>query len=184
MTTMTRLRKVLFCLIGCVVLPLVFALAITVVPGMFHVVPYAILTGSMTPAVPVGSLVYVDARTSAGDLSENDIVAFESNALDTHIVAHRVVGNDTDRALLETKGDANSEADPLPVPYDAVKGKAVLTLPNLGFILMWIERYRFVFLGLLSLLLIPVVITSRARATEDLITMNIPSKGEPCKKTL
>ena len=80
---------------------------------------YSVISGSMEPAIPVGSLILVDA-TAPEDLLEGDVVAFESGE---SVIAHRVKDNHVVEGQLITRGDANDAADLEPVAYSAVRGK-------------------------------------------------------------
>lgn len=100
-------------------------------PTLFGWQQYTVLTGSMEPEIPVGSMVYVE-QVAPQDLSEGDVVTFGSGE---ETVTHRVVSNHTVEGELITKGDANAEEDLTPIPYSLVIGKVVLALPELGDIL-------------------------------------------------
>lgn len=105
-----------------------------VAPRLFGIMPYTVLTGSMEPAVPVGSLVYV--QDASGDsLNKGDIVTFSKAASGdgaATAVTHRVESNNKAKSELTTKGDANDAADPQAVPYANILGKVVLTVPVVG----------------------------------------------------
>jgi signal peptidase len=75
--------------------------------------PLVVLSGSMDPAIPRGSLV-VTLQRDAGDVGLGDVVAVDRP--DNTVVAHRVVGleRDGDVAELTLKGDANESADVRP----------------------------------------------------------------------
>ncbi|MGH2455201.1 MAG: signal peptidase I [Candidatus Limnocylindria bacterium] len=128
---------------GRALLSLAFALlAITVLgigaaarlaPGMDHEL-YAIRSGSMEPALPVGALVVVD-RTRADQAAAGDVVAYRlpNGAVVTHRVVETVRGEAG--AFLETRGDANQVSDPSLVPVESVVGVVTVTLPWLGLVL-------------------------------------------------
>ncbi|WP_369069132.1 signal peptidase I [Kineococcus terrestris] len=107
-----------------------------------RVVP--VLTGSMTPAFPRGSLV-VTTPLAGPDVRVGDVVAFRPPApYDTggRPVLHRVTavsepdgGRDGGRAVT-TRGDANATADPWTVALDdADLARARWALPLLGWVL-------------------------------------------------
>lgn len=98
-------------------------------PKIFGLQMYGILTGSMEPACPVGSLVYVK-KESPEALKSGDIITF--NKGNQFVTTHRVVKNDVKDQLITTKGDANNAKDIKPVPYKQVLGKVILTVPLLG----------------------------------------------------
>lgn len=93
-----------------------------------------IRSGSMEPAVKVGSAVLVQPR-AAEDIRAGDIITFRSassGAFITHRVDHIDAGNGL---LFYTKGDANNVQDPMPVMGRQLVGKVALTVPYLGYLL-------------------------------------------------
>lgn len=113
----------------CVVLVILAAFPFTL-PRIFGIEMYGILTGSMEPACPTGSLVYVKP-VNPESLQEKDIVTFQKGNL---VITHRVVKNDVQKEELITKGDANNANDIQPVAYKQIKGKVALTVPLLGYL--------------------------------------------------
>lgn len=89
---------------------------------------YNIVSGSMEPAIPVGSAIFVQA-TNPNMLAAGDVIAFWRN---DSVVAHRVVENDALASELVTKGDANAKEDVSPVPYHDVIGIVTRHTPVLG----------------------------------------------------
>lgn len=89
---------------------------------------YNIVSGSMEPAIPVGSAIFVQSA-NPGTLAAGDVIAFWRN---DSVVAHRVVENDTLASELVTKGDANAKEDVSPVPYHDVIGIVTRHTPVLG----------------------------------------------------
>lgn len=95
---------------------------------------YHVISGSMEPAIPVGSVVYVKDVAPA-DIQKKDVIAFHSVLGEEAIITHRVVSNNSVAGEIVTKGDANAKEDMEPVPYENVLGKVALTVPVLGKIL-------------------------------------------------
>lgn len=105
-------------------------------------------SGSMTPTLNVGDIVLVRPVDLEG-VSNGDIIAF-SNGL--NVIIHRVVGVDSSGECLVTRGDANSDNDPLWACRGTIIGKAVFKIPYLGYpILLFIEYMGGVFETLLSI---------------------------------
>ncbi len=119
-----------FCsVIGTVGVILIILLCIPVtIPHFLGFDIYNVISGSMEPKLPVGSIVYVKSA-DCEELVTGDIIAFNSNGM---TVTHRVVKNDTELKEIITKGDANVSEDPTPVKYGSVIGKIKLHLPLLG----------------------------------------------------
>lgn len=120
---------------GTVLIVIVILLcSMLVVPGIFGIHMYNVVTGSMEPAIKVGSLIYVHAGVPE-DVEEEDIIAFYSSIEDGGIITHRVVKNNVVSGMFRTKGDANAEDDPTPISYDNYIGRVVLTIPYVGKVL-------------------------------------------------
>ena len=103
-----------------------------VVPRVLGVQPYAIVSGSMEPAYPTGSLVY--AQPVAGeDLQVGDVAAFWR---DEDVIIHRVDSIDIAGEEFVAKGDANDDVDLRPVLFRDVLGRVVFSVPGVGYFLM------------------------------------------------
>ncbi len=120
--------------IGSIILivAIVACLGLTV-PRFAGIDQYVVVSGSMEPAVPVGSMVY-SAQTEPSTLQEGDIIIFSNANGDSTPITHRVVENRIAEGELITKGDANPQNDQDPVLYSNVKGKMVLHIPMLGYL--------------------------------------------------
>jgi signal peptidase len=100
-----------------------------------------VLTGSMTPYAPTGSLVLTVEVTSA-DVRTGDVVAFRPPApfevAGGRPILHRVVDVADSPAgpTMTTQGDANPDADPWRVSLtQGSVGRAVLVVPLVGRVL-------------------------------------------------
>ncbi|MBO5556849.1 MAG: class B sortase [Oscillospiraceae bacterium] len=101
-------------------------------PRLFGYEIYNVISGSMEPAIPVGSVVYVKAQEPETILP-GDVIAFST---DGTVVTHRVVENHSAVGEFITKGDANETVDMNPVPYGAVIGQVRRHFPVLGQLMM------------------------------------------------
>jgi signal peptidase len=113
---------------------IVGALAVvTVIPRAVHGAALTVLTGSMTPTIPVGSVVVV-RPVDPGTLHVGDIITFQKQAAKAEFITHRIVSihTKTTPVTLTTKGDANRGADVDPVPVTAVRGRVLFHVPYLG----------------------------------------------------
>ncbi len=115
--------------IGTLILLAVIAasLAITVPRFMGYGI-YNIVSGSMEPEIPVGSVIYVE-EVKPEDIKEKEIIAFQSGE---SIIAHRVMENKMVEGEFITKGDANAEEDMQPVAYGQLVGRVARHYPMLG----------------------------------------------------
>lgn len=112
------------------------ALALTVVPAVAGGHTLTVLSGSMVPALPVGSVV-VDRPQPADSLRVGDIVTYSTTAPTSgkaELVTHRIVAIDTSHGspVFTTRGDANNVADARPVAADQVRGKVWYHVPYIG----------------------------------------------------
>ena len=149
---------------------IVLTMLICLVPLMlplFGVQTANIITGSMTPAIPVGSLVAVTSGTYE-KLEQGEIIMYELNGT---TVTHRVVSNDVSAREVITKGDANDREDMLPVSYDPIEGIVRFHVPVLGSVLQFISKLsgKLVAFGVLAvgLLLTFTGDRMRRRSQED-----------------
>lgn len=89
-----------------------------------------VLTGSMEPAIPVGSIVITKEQSS---YEMEDIISFQEEGA---IITHRIISIDREQYI--TKGDANNVADTEEVQQKQILGKVILTIPLLGYLVMWL----------------------------------------------
>lgn len=91
-----------------------FLLAVTIlgsITGRWRLVP--VLTGSMAPGYPAGSVVFVVPKPSS-QLAVGDVVLFQAPVPGKPTVMHRLAAIEQadDGVVYRTKGDANAAADP------------------------------------------------------------------------
>ena len=136
-TPLGRFLNLLGSLIMLAVILLCLALA---APRLAGIKTYVVISGSMEPAIPVGSLVY-SKTVEPSTLETGDVIVFySSNAPqgggtgEVIPVTHRVVLNDTTNGEITTKGDANEKNDISKVTYLNVEGKVIFHIPKLGFL--------------------------------------------------
>ncbi len=98
-------------------------------PRLFGVQEFNVLTGSMSPELPPGTLVYVMPKEPAA-IRPGEIVSFVMNE-DLDVATHRVLRNDYDGKHLVTKGDANANEDD-PIMYENVVGVVAFSVPYVG----------------------------------------------------
>lgn len=103
------------------------ALPLTV-PRLLGYEAYGVVSGSMEPGIPVGSVIYVGYAVPE-DVEAGEIIAFQSEG---GVVTHRVVENRYVVGEFVTKGDANEREDLRTVPYAALVGRVAYHIPVLG----------------------------------------------------
>lgn len=127
-----------FVLIGVVVL---LAIALGGI-RLIGLQPYTVLSGSMEPEYPVGSLIYVK-KVDCTKLKEGDVITFMLN--DDTVATHRIIEvlpDETDPSVVRffTKGDANDNADSTSIHSNNVIGTPVFKIPYLGYVADYIRN--------------------------------------------
>ncbi len=89
---------------------------------------YNVVSGSMEPEIPVGSVIYVE-EAAPEEVQEGDVIAFWSN---NSVIAHRVVKNKIVEGSFVTRGDANAQEDMNDIDYEALIGRVAAHYPMLG----------------------------------------------------
>jgi len=138
--------------------------------------PVVILTGSMAPAYPVGTVVYYEP-VPQGDkaalekyieenIKKGDVISFGKSDDKKSMVTHRVEAVLADRNKISTKGDANNSADPSPINYGDVFGKVIrYHLPYAGYVVKYLQNYYAV--GAVFVILLAKLVFNRFADRED-----------------
>ncbi|MDO4443230.1 MAG: signal peptidase I [Slackia sp.] len=134
------LRRV-FNIVSAIVLVAALALAVAFAGvRLVGLTPYAVLSGSMEPQYPVGSLIYVQDKTPEA-VQVGDAITF---SLDSGtLVTHQVYDIDAEGQLFYTQGIANVDEsgavipDAAPVPFSRLAGVPVFCIPFLGYVNAW-----------------------------------------------
>jgi signal peptidase len=97
---------------------------------------YTVLTRSMEPGLPPGTLLVV-RPVPAGGLHIGDVVTYQLESGKPDVVTHRIVRVDassdgTTRYI--TRGDANAVADAAPVRPEQVRGRVWYAVPGVGWL--------------------------------------------------
>ena len=124
-----RLVPLLLNIVGTLILlSVILACLPMVLPKALGYEMYNIVSGSMEPEIPIGSVIYVE-QVLPEDLQVDDVIAFQSGE---SVIAHRVVRNQVVEGEITTKGDANEGEDMNTVSYPDVIGRVVKHIPMLG----------------------------------------------------
>ena len=118
---------------------LVASLAVAVgvlIPRIGGATPYTILTGSMQPHLPPGTLVVVKP-VPVEQIGVGSVITYQLESGEPTVVTHRVVsvvqGTDGEPRFI-TRGDANGANDAEPVLPIQVRGALWYAVPRLGWI--------------------------------------------------
>lgn len=90
--------------------------------------PYVVQTESMTPAIPSGSVCFVNQQTDYDRIAVGDVIAFRVGR--STIFLHRAVA--IDEYGITTKGDANNIPDNALVTRENFIGKEIFFIPEIG----------------------------------------------------
>lgn len=116
-----------------------------------------VLTGSMRPTMPPGSVV-VATREPIDDLRVGQVLVYQIPVLDHRVVSHRVIDitRTPSGVVVQTKGDANNAPDPWRARItDGSVWHASLAVPYLGSVIRSLRSpavHRIVLFGLPLLL--------------------------------
>lgn len=113
----------------------VFALFAIVVPLLLGAQTYTVLTGSMRPTMPPGTLIGVKP-VDVDRIRIGDVITYQLESGLPAVVTHRVVSlsqTGDGRRTLRTQGDDNSAPDEDAVLPEQVRGVVVYSVPYLGY---------------------------------------------------
>jgi len=106
-----------------------------IVPKLGGAQAYTILTGSMRPGMPPGTLVVV-RPTAAGNIRAGDVITYQPKSGDPAVVTHRVrsVGVTLGgQYTFIVQGDANDSPDVKPVIPAQIRGVRWYSVPYLAY---------------------------------------------------
>ena len=153
----------------CILLLVILACLPVPVARMCGYEVYDVVSGSMEPAIPVGSAVFVQSVPPA-QIAAGDVIAFQSHGT---VITHRVVENNGPESSLTTQGDANAQPDPEAVAYGSVIGRVERHVPGLGWLLSAYTggsgRMYLICLAVAGALLslIPALVPNRRKGAEE-----------------
>ena len=99
---------------------------------------YSVLSGSMEPDYPVGSLIYV-RKVDYKALKPNDVITYRLD--EKTLSTHRIVRVQTEGGYrFYMKGDANDDPDGAPVLPEDILGEIVFGIPLLGYVAFYIQH--------------------------------------------
>lgn len=114
------------------------------IPRVGGATPYTVLTGSMRPTYPPGTLI-VSRPVDARDIHIGDAITFQLKSGEATVVTHRVIatrmGEDGKLEFL-TQGDANNTQDKDPVRAVQVRGRLWYAVPYLGHVNSALSGYQ------------------------------------------
>ena len=105
----------------------------------FHIELKTVVSPSMEPDLPVGSMIVVKP-VDYDEITIGDDINYLLSGSNVS-VTHRVVKKDDNTKLITTKGLANNTFDS-PVDYENVTGKVIFCFKYIGYLLVWISSLK------------------------------------------
>ena len=168
-----------FRILGTIIVIMVIFMCIPfVVPKVIGVNVYEVVTSSMAPELPVGSVVYVQT-CKADEVKVGDIISFYVGTDEENIISHRVVEINVDEQgdfFFITKGDANSDIDSMQVDVKHFVGKVKFKINNIS----WLVRLFDTSTGIIILIGL-IIISLCLNIASDLINKKVSSESNNSK---
>ncbi|MBI2009735.1 MAG: signal peptidase I [Candidatus Chisholmbacteria bacterium] len=116
--------------------------------------PYVVMSGSMEPAIPLGSVVFVKPKPFG--YAQGDIITFITgkDLPVTHRVNDLAQDGEDQEILYQTKGDANKSVDQGLVHKDDIIGAVTLSVPYVGYAVDFAKKPQ----GFIFLVIVPATI--------------------------
>lgn len=119
--------------------------AVILIPRMAGAQAYTVLTGSMRPDYPPGTLIVVKPQP-ASQIGVGDVITYQIRSGEPDVVTHRVIdvaiqASDGERRFT-TQGDANNAADPGTVRPEQIRGELWYSLPYIGYVNNWVTSQK------------------------------------------
>lgn len=130
------LQKVCNTLLTVIVVVLMIMAGLLLLPSIFGFKSFVVLSGSMTPEIGVGEIVYA-RETDAAELEVGDIITYRLS--ESTVVTHRIEEIYPEEKNVITKGDANESVDGTPVAFDQIIGRVGFHVPLLGYVSMYLK---------------------------------------------
>ena len=146
-----RLLSVVLKVLSFAVYIIIAAMIAIAAPILFGYHPATVLSGSMEPVYPMGSIIYYKAA-EFDDINVGDAVTFRIGQ--GTLATHRVLVKDVENRSFITKGDNNPSKDATPLPYGRVAGKSTdFNIRYAGYITSKLQDWRviLIFAGILLL---------------------------------
>lgn len=134
-----------------VLIALLLIFSVFPIPGNFKV--FVVQSGSMAPAIKMGSIVIVKP---AQDYKIGDIITFGPYSKTRPPTTHRIyeIKVEGGNPIYITKGDANNSPDSREITKRDIVGKVIFSIPYLGYFLAFAKRP----LGFFLLIIVPALI--------------------------
>lgn len=132
-----KLKKAWNIFTSVIVIAVVIFAVLLVGVRLFGIQVYSVISGSMEPEYPVGSLIYVK-EVEPSEIEVGNVITYvlPNDTPSTH----RVIRIDDENQHFYTKGDANEYEDTNPVHYKNLIGTPIFKIPYLGYVAYYIQH--------------------------------------------
>lgn len=123
-------------------------------PHIFGYEMLTVLSGSMEPGIPTGSVIGVKPVEDTASLQVGDVITFKANASSDMLITHRIIEVQGEGNSLQfiTRGDNNDARDPDPVLASNVVAKYEnIVIPYIGYLFSFSKTK----LGIILLMIFP-----------------------------
>lgn len=172
------MKKVCKFLSALLIVFLLAAVAVLVLPRLFGVKMYSVLSGSMEPTYSTGDLIYAFPR-DAEKIEVDDVISFALNN-DGTVATHRVVEVDRQNKQFYTKGDANELSDGRPVNYENVLGIVKFHIPKVGYLIGYMNTVpgKIVTITIIiAIIILIMLLQTQVDAEREKEDFDIPRRG-------
>lgn len=155
MPMLKHLTSIIYSLLFLLIMSVAILVGLSAFNSPINLRFFTVISGSMEPTIPLGSLVVVKPQES---YQENDIVTIKSEANPRDTFTHRIVKVEEDKDInklqYQTKGDANEDPDPEPSTHNRVLGKVIFHLPLVGRLIAFAQTQT----GFIVIVVIPATV--------------------------
>ncbi|SNT01632.1 signal peptidase I [Rhodococcoides kyotonense] len=119
-------------------------LAAVIVPKVAGAMPYTVLTSSMEPTYPPGTLIITKPIDDA-ELAIGQAVTYQIESGKPDVITHRIIASSIEAdgtTVYTTQGDNNPVADEKPVQPVQIRGAVWYSIPYLGYVNNWLTGDR------------------------------------------
>ena len=126
-------------------------------PMLFNYKPLVVLSGSMEPTLPTGSVIYYHP-VEESDLKVGDIVTFKLKDNKT-LVSHRITS--INNGNIQTKGDANNSVDSLDLTYSSIMGvDSNIYIPYVGYFIQFVNEHLYLVAIVVTILVLEFLLSN------------------------
>lgn len=130
-------------------------MAMLLFPTKFNQRTFVVVSDSMHPRIPKMSLIFIN-KVDSNTLTIGDIITFRYN-LDgegkEEIITHRIADVSDDR-IFRTKPEISPNWDPWSLTEDDIIGKVIFSIPYIGALIVFLNKFALPILIILNLLVL------------------------------